>query len=406
MTTRPHSDTPRDDALDSAWRAHSTELPPPHLDAAILAAAHREAHARPRAVGDDDPLAEAREPSRAWWGLAAAATIGAIAFGILHMLPPEETPSGIATDMPASTVQRTAPSSGVAASRSVDAAGNATPGDAPATKPADRTPSSEMARAQPPEQAAATAKAARKEEAAKARRDDSPLPPPVAGDDARRFAEQERSQAGGRTAAAPASPPAAAGPAPAPSPAPPTSLASAASAPAEPRAFPGATAPLPAPAPPTAAMQAPPPPSRAMQPAPAPPLPTMQPAPAPPSPAMQPAPAPPTAMASAPAPETAAPRRERVAPLPSDAASAGGLSGTAGSSRRDEAQQAVRKQGAQDALRSTLVPDQWIERIVELYDAGKRDDAARELRAFRDAYADADERLPRRLRPWASGVTR
>jgi hypothetical protein len=106
------------------------------------------------------------------------------------------------------------------------------------------------------------------------------------------------------------------------------------------------------------------------------------------------------------APEAAAPRRERVAPLPSDASSAGGLSGATASARRDEAPQAVRKQGAQDALRSTLAPDQWVARIVALYDAGKRDDAARELRAFRDAHADADERLPASLRAWAAGVRR
>jgi hypothetical protein len=108
-------------------------------------------------------------------------------------------------------------------------------------------------------------------------------------------------------------------------------------------------------------------------------------------------------MASVPAPEAAAPRRERAAPLPSDASSAGGLSGATGSSRRDEASQAARKQ---DALRSTLAPDQWIERIVALYDAGRLDDAARELRALRAAHRDAEERLPRRLRPWADSVTR
>jgi hypothetical protein len=77
----------RDPVLDAAWRAQSTELPPPSLDAAILAAAHREVASRPRAAGDDDTLAEAREPSRWWWGLAAAATIGAIAFGVVQLAP-------------------------------------------------------------------------------------------------------------------------------------------------------------------------------------------------------------------------------------------------------------------------------------------------------------------------------
>jgi len=91
----------RDPAVDAAWHAQSTELPPPSVDAAILAAAHREVASRPSAAGDDDTLAEAREPSRWWWGLAAAATIGAIAFGVVQLSPfgsPDDPTR--ATDMP------------------------------------------------------------------------------------------------------------------------------------------------------------------------------------------------------------------------------------------------------------------------------------------------------------------
>ena len=97
------SDPQRDPALDAAWRASSTELPPAHLDAAILAAARREVKSKPKATGDDDALAEAREPSRWWWGLAAAATIGAVAFGVVQLAPPvvPATESPVATDMPA-----------------------------------------------------------------------------------------------------------------------------------------------------------------------------------------------------------------------------------------------------------------------------------------------------------------
>jgi hypothetical protein len=91
----------RDPLLDAAWRAQSTELPPPSVDAAILAAAHREVASHPHAAGDDDTLAEAREPSRWWWGLAAAATIGAIAFGVVQLAPfgTAHDPTR-ATDMP------------------------------------------------------------------------------------------------------------------------------------------------------------------------------------------------------------------------------------------------------------------------------------------------------------------
>ncbi len=102
MTTHDRTPPPeRDPLLDAAWRGHSTELPPRAVDAAILAAAHREVASRPRTAGDDDTLAEAREPSRWWWGFAAAAAIGAIAFGLVQLAPfgPAHDPTR-ATDMP------------------------------------------------------------------------------------------------------------------------------------------------------------------------------------------------------------------------------------------------------------------------------------------------------------------
>ena len=101
MTDPRRPDPPdRDPALAAAWKTHATELPPPRIDAAILAAAHRETRSRPRAVGDDD--AHARGPSRAWWGLAAAATIGAIAFGVVQLAPREGTEerASVASDVP------------------------------------------------------------------------------------------------------------------------------------------------------------------------------------------------------------------------------------------------------------------------------------------------------------------
>ena len=105
MTTR------RDEALERAWKAHSTEQPPPHVDAAILAAAHREVRAKPRAAGDDDidGVEGQTRHSRAWWTFAAAATIGAIAFGIVELAPPvvdDSTP--VVSDVPQAPAAREA----------------------------------------------------------------------------------------------------------------------------------------------------------------------------------------------------------------------------------------------------------------------------------------------------------
>ena len=69
---------------------------------------------------------------------------------------------------------------------------------------------------------------------------------------------------------------------------------------------------------------------------------------------------------------------------------------------------------APPALAKTAVADElqvrraaeWIARIRSLFDAGKLPDAALELNRFRDAYADADTRLPAELRAWAATVKR
>lgn len=49
-------------------------------------------------------------------------------------------------------------------------------------------------------------------------------------------------------------------------------------------------------------------------------------------------------------------------------------------------------------------PDAWARRIAELHDAGDVAAAAAELRAFREAYSDADDRLPESLRGWAASL--
>jgi hypothetical protein len=107
MSSRP-PDAPdgplHDPAFDAAWRAASTEMPSPAQDTAILAAARRAVDAGPRRVP------EAMRPERWWWPLAAAATIGAIAIGILQLGAPDKdgartTEVTIATDMPAAPAQ-------------------------------------------------------------------------------------------------------------------------------------------------------------------------------------------------------------------------------------------------------------------------------------------------------------
>ena len=105
MTTRDPNDL-RDPRFDAAWRAASREEPPPSLDDAIRAAARREAGAGPLRA---NRVPEALRPERWWWPLAAAATIGAVAIGLLQLANPDQVgaPAGdksIVTDMPAAPV--------------------------------------------------------------------------------------------------------------------------------------------------------------------------------------------------------------------------------------------------------------------------------------------------------------
>jgi hypothetical protein len=75
-----------DPKLDATWRAASREQPPAALDDAIRAAARREVGAKPGGL---------RAAPR-WLPFAAAATVAAIAVGIVQMTPPEQvTPAAI-----------------------------------------------------------------------------------------------------------------------------------------------------------------------------------------------------------------------------------------------------------------------------------------------------------------------
>ncbi len=90
-----------DPALDAAWRAHSREEPPARLDAAILAAAHRASGAGPR-----DVTAEARGPWQWWWPLAAAATIGTVAIGVIQLVPADRDAATVVSDAPRATLAK------------------------------------------------------------------------------------------------------------------------------------------------------------------------------------------------------------------------------------------------------------------------------------------------------------
>ncbi len=307
----------RDPALDAAWRAQSTELPPPSVDASILAAAHREVASRPRAAGDDDTLAEAREPSRWWWGLAAAATIGAIAFGVVQLAPFGAHDPTRATDMP--SAERTA---------------------RPANVPAAPVTAAETAPMKPQDSSAASAGIARTEAPAReqAHMARAPEPAPAA-------------KVGPASA-----PPPAGTPQRAETPALASAERDAPPPPQTPRPFPMVAAPEPA-APPAS------------------------------SPTAKQEAVAPAAVASAPGTERAdGSMAKRVAP---SADAAGGLGASA----------SVEGRGA--ALRT---PESFVLRIRELHEAGRLDEAARELVAFRNAYPDADAKLPPALRAWAATV--
>src|SRR5438105_12233797 len=73
-----------DPELDATWRAASREQPPAALDDAIRAAARGEVGAKPGGFG----------ATPRWWPLAVAATVAAIAVGIVQMTPPDQVTPG------------------------------------------------------------------------------------------------------------------------------------------------------------------------------------------------------------------------------------------------------------------------------------------------------------------------
>jgi hypothetical protein len=451
MTSGP--DLPeRDPALERAWRAQSRETPPAELDRAILAAAHRAVGSGPREASKSP---EAKQPQRWWMPLAAAATIGAVAIGLLQLTPQD---AGIVA--PTERVVAVAPHRDAASS---DGKASAVP--PPATPKAARAPAVSQA---PASSAAVAPPMATGAGRAKEMADRGE---PVAPDALARGADKAMEPADARESAARRKADAGVGAAPPPSP------STAASAVAVP--FPAsAPVPVPAAAPEPAAAPAPapaaaPPPSLARAPASASPSAPIAAASAPPGArdapgavgkleqrAPEPFPAAPRKIEAAeakkdagratqdaaPAPRVAAApppiasveqdarsaQRKDVAaerqsaaagapPAPAEAAStlASAPGGTGAPMRmrentavRDEmraqaAPQPLAKQApmnAAEAKQKARDPDAWIARIRKLRDDGNTAEAIRELREFREYVPNADRRIPPDLRDLANAV--
>ena len=82
MTPHDRDDDAIDPRVRALYREASTEDSPVHLDDALRAAARRDARAAPQSL----ETARRRRTARRWWPLAAAATIGAVAIGIVDGL--------------------------------------------------------------------------------------------------------------------------------------------------------------------------------------------------------------------------------------------------------------------------------------------------------------------------------
>lgn len=346
-----------DDAVERAWREHSRETPPASLDDAILAAAHR-------AVGSKPAVAEAREPWRWWMPLAAAATIGAIAIGVIQNLPNESTEPMIVSDSttgtrePAAESRTSAPAPVAPASpqpgiapRAPETAGAAR--QQPATASVERAAAPAATRAQPPAEAPST-RFAETPVTGKRRVDTTTESKELLGS-AKPAAEQFAAQR-----------------------APDTQVAALAK-----RAEGDAADARKVERESTSGFVASPPPVAAAAPAPA-----------------------------AASGLAAAPSGMRGAENATDAAARPKLAARAPATSMADAREAaaVRDRaaavpaGAQGS--AVKAPDAFVAEIRRLLAANDGEGAARELRAFRQAYADADTRLPVELRAWASGVTR
>ncbi len=415
MTTRRPDDASdlRDPRFDATWRALSRDEPPAALDDAIRAAARRGAHAGPRPVGVPAAhVPSALRPQRWWWPLAAAATIGAVAIGLLQLATPEHVGAptadkGVVSDIPivpeqarrkAEAAREELPPADAAKVFKQATDESAVRHPQPSAPAAPRTQSS--ATPSPPA-ASMQRKDAASPVAPSARVPGTPTfaaaPPPASSPPAEKpssAAEQKTRQAAANAAA----------PAPAAEPFPADAAkrgaketASSAPTPSKTESEGGSAGALSgrlveAPAP---AQQGQ---TQAGAPAPAAPLPaprakTLGGAVAQDSLTTAPATAAGTVASTAP--------RSALEPssTPERAASARGATREAQLAKSSIAQ-SVDAQSELGAKHPPLPVADWITLIRKLRDDGKPDDAAKELAAFRTAYSDHERLLPPDLRDW------
>lgn len=360
MTARDPSDL-RDARVDTAWRAMSREEPPAAIDDAIRAAARREIGAGPRSASVNGATApNSLRPQRAWWPLAAAATIGAIAIGLLQLTEPERVgvageDKAVVSDTPAS----------IASTKKQEVAVPRAPVapvvEQPAAKPAIPAPAA--TRPPPPNAARERIAPAPRPGAPGTLRKDAPAP--LARDEGAAALDAAKPSAGEPRQAANA----------------------AAAAPPLAEPFPGDTSKRESK---EATMR------DAATAAPTPP--------APPAAAVVESPASGVAQGKI---ETAPPRQVQRAN-----AQAGSTAPSELAARRSQEAEDARGIAAAAAPKTLAasvprakavaqlsVPD-WIALIRKLRDEGRRDDAAKELAAFRSAHADHEQLLPPDLRYW------
>ncbi len=201
---RPRDDT-RDPTLAAGWRTQSREMPPPALDAAILAAAHRAVGSAPRAA-----TAEALRPPRWWLPFAAAAVIGVVAVGLVQLASHD-----VIDVAPAPAPMRVPEAVNEAANPAPDA----TMPVAPMPAPPAATPPQDLAQSTVPAPQRSAARTPTLDHAA-------PASTPVAVEaERRREAERRNAEVAPPTTPAPAAEPAA--PSPAAKPAAPAGVAAA-----------------------------------------------------------------------------------------------------------------------------------------------------------------------------------
>ena len=389
---------PRDDLspeFDAAWRAHSDEAPPAQVDSAILAAAHRAVGSAPRAAD----AADARRPWRWWAPLAAAAAIGAIAIGALQLLPDEiDQARSVATDAPPSTPLPSL-------SRRAEGIGTHAPQPAPAPPEAamqaplasGRIDSTGAAQSVPsrsgPEREQATKQRAMIQEEATRDAARTRASTRSAAETAAGAAGTSAAAPGGAGGAAAFSPSDAASNAAAPAPPPPMVMQSmpdlgrnamsetkrAKSAPFAPAAGPAAAGRAESERPSEPALRAA-------------------------APAPQPFPGLAGSLASKPAQSPAPLRKDALGePAPSSAGADSGIAREQAATSTGEKPQSSESARAKVAART---PTDYIAHIRELRLQSREREAIDELRAFRNAYPDADARLPDDLRAWAAPIPR